>query len=430
MANTIFKLKRSGISGKVPSSLQLGELGLNYADGILYYSNTNSIIQRLNPSSNSFSTISVNSSLLLASSPTSILTISGNNGIIITGYYSNNNIVMDINNASTTQKGVVLLNDDVYSNSISFAATANSLSSVYIKANTAYNYASSKTYIFYQNTAPTSANSHDIWTNSDTGVVYENFGSISSPIWAEFGPTGVTTTGGITTLNNQLYVYYTPQTFANAAITISAANTKGGAGYADFLQLTNISGGATNPSKWIRLDSAGVLSIVNSAYTNTLLTLDDFGNLALAGNVTSSGVQSGYNANRPAFRVYGANTTGPLSTTQNGSGVLNSNNWAVDYNQGSYLNNSTGYFTAPVAGLYQINMNVRNAGNASYSQLICYKNSSTVMICVEFAGNSTMNHTGGSTVAKLAAGDTLIIKVAAGTVTFDGNDNWSVAYIG
>jgi hypothetical protein len=52
------------------------------------------------------------------------------------------------------------------------------------------------------------------------------------------------------------------------------------------------------------------------------------------------------------------------------------------------------------------------------------------MICIEFAGSSTMNHTGGSTIAKLAAGDTLIIKVAAGTITFDGNDNWSVAYLG
>ena len=52
------------------------------------------------------------------------------------------------------------------------------------------------------------------------------------------------------------------------------------------------------------------------------------------------------------------------------------------------------------------------------------------MICIEFAGSSTMNHTGGSTVARLTAGDTLIIKVAAGTITFDGNDNWSVAYLG
>lgn len=30
----------------------------------------------------------------------------------------------------------------------------------------------------------------------------------------------------------------------------------------------------------------------------------------------------------------------------------------------------------------------------------------------------------------MAAGDTLQFKVLVGTISFDGNDNWSVAYIG
>ena len=230
--------------------------------------------------------------------------------------------------------------------------------------------------------------------------------------------------------SGQLNVTYAPATTTGAVLNISGANTQGGTGYLDFLKATNASGGATNPNKYFRLDSTGVLSIVNSGYTATLLTLDDSGNLALAGNVTSAGVKSSYNANRPAFRITGGNTTTGLTTSQNGTGQLNYNNWIMDYNQGSYLNYTSGTFTAPVDGLYQINLNVRNAGNAAYSQLICYKNGSVVMICIEFAGNSTMNHTGGSTVARLTAGDTLIIKVAAGTITFDGNDNWSVAYLG
>ena len=80
-------------------------------------------------------------------------------------------------------------------------------------------------------------------------------------------------------------------------------------------------------------------------------------------------------------------------------------------------------------------MNVRNAGYASgISQLICYKNKGVtgeaVMIMIEFGSSSSMNHTGGSTVASLAAGDTLSLRVGAGQINFDGNDNWSVAYIG
>lgn len=36
MANTI-KMRRSGVPGKVPEDLAIGELALNFADGILYF---------------------------------------------------------------------------------------------------------------------------------------------------------------------------------------------------------------------------------------------------------------------------------------------------------------------------------------------------------------------------------------------------------
>jgi hypothetical protein len=137
---------------------------------------------------------------------------------------------------------------------------------------------------------------------------------------------------------------------------------------------------------------------------------------------------------RPAFRVYGSGTINNLSTTTNGDGTLNSNNFAVDYQQGTSLTTATGIFTASVAGLYSVNLICRNDGNANYSQLAVLKNNSTagqnVIVMIEFAGNSTMNHCGGSGIAQLAVGDTLRVKVLANTITFDGNDNWSVAYIG
>jgi hypothetical protein len=43
MANTI-KIKNSGTASNVPSSLEFGELGLNYADGKLYYKNSSNTI--------------------------------------------------------------------------------------------------------------------------------------------------------------------------------------------------------------------------------------------------------------------------------------------------------------------------------------------------------------------------------------------------
>jgi hypothetical protein len=156
-------------------------------------------------------------------------------------------------------------------------------------------------------------------------------------------------------------------------------------------------------------------------------------NLAVTGNTTVS--THIITPNRHAFRVYGSGTTNNLSTTQNGDGKLNNNNFAVDFNQGNCLHANTGVFTARVAGLYQICQNVRNSGYAGgISQLICYKNKGitgeAVMIMTEFAASSTMNHAGGSTVAYLAVNDTLSIRVGAGQVNFDGNDNWSVTHLG
>lgn len=134
----------------------------------------------------------------------------------------------------------------------------------------------------------------------------------------------------------------------------------------------------------------------------------------------------GYWPARPAFRVVGSG--GPLVTPN----TLTSSNWTVDYNQGGYLSNTTGYFTAPIAGLYSINAVVRTFTNSSpgITQIIVYKNNTIALIMIEFGSNTTMNHAGGSTIAYLAAGDNIKLAATQGTISFDGNDNFSAAYIG
>jgi hypothetical protein len=107
----------------------------------------------------------------------------------------------------------------------------------------------------------------------------------------------------------------------------------------------------------------------------------------------------------------------------------------IDYNQGGW-DNTTGTFTAPIAGLYQVNLVCRtNSNSGSAAQIVVFKNntggaSGTAQVMIEWASNTSMNHTGGSTISKLAVGDTLKAVVSVGTITFDANDNFSVAYIG
>ena len=232
-------------------------------------------------------------------------------------------------------------------------------------------------------------------------------------------PTGGTT---VVSIDNTGLVSLT-YTGAGTTSTLSLLgyNSKGGTGYHDFLKITNGYSSATNATKWLRLNSTGGLEIINSAYTAILVDLDDSGNMKLNGSLTMN--------NRPAFRVIGNGGTVSATTT------LTSSNWTLDYQQGSSLNTSTGIFTAPLAGLYSVHLVMRtNANNNSgINQAYVLKTSggtSVVACMLEFGINTSMNHAGVSTIIKLAVGDTLKAVVTAGSLSFDSNDNFSVAYIG
>jgi hypothetical protein len=404
MANTV-TVKKSSVPGKIPqpADLQYGELALNYADGELYFKNASNTIRAIGATS--FTKITTNTTAIAGASyladtsgGTFTLTLpasptTGDTLTIADGADFGTNALTVARNGSTIEG----ITDDLSLNigGISVTFTYNG-TSWQVYAQIGVNGGSEVTLAGSQNLTNKTLTSPTINAGALTG-----------------------TFSGDHTLSGQVTLSYTGAG-STSTLNILGYNSKGGTGYHDFLKVTNGYGSATNANKWFRLNSNGALEVVNSGYSATILQLDDSGNMVLAGNLTMSA--------RPAFRVTGAGTTSISATN-----TLTSSNFAVDYNQGGYLNTSTGVFTAPIAGLYQVGLVARFSGSASISAIQVQKTSggiTSTQLYLEWAGNSTAYHMGGSTIVKMAANDTLKLTVTAGTVTFDANDQWSVAYIG
>jgi hypothetical protein len=342
MANTVIQLRNSTVTGNVPSSLANGEISINSRDGKFFYS-----------------------------TPT---------GTVITHYPylgpAGLNKEIQFNDSGTLGSSSGLSFDKATGALTVATSLTVSGRDLGAYANASFSTANSKTFTFEQNTAPSTANSSDFWVNNDTGFMYQNFGNSANPVWAEVGPTGTlsnTSPGAISattiTASNTVNVTYTPATSIGAALNISAANTQGGTGYADFLKVTNTSGGATNPNKTFRVDSVGSFHIINSAYTTTLLGLTEAGNLNIAGQYQVSGKQA---VNGPAFSAY-ANASGQTITSGSQQKVLFQ---TEEFDTNNNYASST--FTPTVEGYYQLNAEVRldGASGTGEMMIILYKNGS------------------------------------------------------
>lgn len=128
MPNTVIALKKSSTPSAVPTGLANGELAINFADGKLFYKNTNGNIVTFSSGTNSFGSINVNGTFVVADSLSDILTLISGTGISISADAINDTITI-----TATGNAVAAFDASNVSNSIAIAA--------FVQANTARNHA-------------------------------------------------------------------------------------------------------------------------------------------------------------------------------------------------------------------------------------------------------------------------------------------------
>lgn len=114
-SNTVIQLKRSSSTGNTVTSADInyGELALNYADGKLFYRKPDDSIGTIY-TPNVYSTVNVNSTLLIPTTPTKILSLQPHNYITVTGVTGNDTIII----SETLSTNVVLKSGGTFTGAV------------------------------------------------------------------------------------------------------------------------------------------------------------------------------------------------------------------------------------------------------------------------------------------------------------------------
>jgi hypothetical protein len=301
MANTVIRIKKTGVSGNVPGSLALGELALNYTDGLLYFANSTGIT-----SFSANASVVSNSAFLQANS----------------AYASQNTTASFANAAYTFANSINTYAYAAYAQansgtSVYSTSAFNQANAAFIQANAAFSKANSGgsgTSLTYTaaTTPPASGNNKgDQWYNTTTNVMYEWATDGTSYFWIDTSSPTVSNTANVnivTTGNVNTNVVFANTVVANVNSTIIYSNTISVLGNvnANIIFANTITANYIGNGSQITGISA---SQISGLYANTNLS-----NYLSSTNISTSAITNTGNL-----------TTGNLTVTGSANFVTNSN---------------------------------------------------------------------------------------------------------
>jgi hypothetical protein len=312
ISNTTIRIRKSLITGNVPSSLANGELAINSVDGKLYYSTPSGTISYIN-NQQTFATINANNSLILAGSPTDTLSIIPGNNIVISANTTAKSVTLSLANNVTVSGNITGANtitaNSLYANSpAAVIYVTQSQQAADITATNAHLYTLG---IFTGNTDQSiqlGAQNFANTQNSSTDLaLYNNKGTDSN----NYIDMGITSVSYNVILNN-----FTAASPGDAYLYANGANLLIGA-YTTGTNLKIFAGG---------YNAANVTAIHNSPNTasisNTTGSLIVYGGAGITGNVYANGIYTNglyYAANGNPFSTGGSSITLSDSISSNSS---------------------------------------------------------------------------------------------------------------
>lgn len=210
MANNRFQIRRSSVAGKVPANtdLNIGELGLNITDQILYSTNGTVVFEI--GANNTNQKVNGNLSLTVNGSRLSFKPINGSQDVYFTQQNDDNFVFYNTNTSggvkpvfsvyantnSPNQNSAFQFHVPVKLNSILYAnGTAGGNGQVLVSNGSATYWGTPGTGATFtaSNSTPASPNPGDEWLNTDTGILYTYFNDGNSSQWVEWGPYAIQT---------------------------------------------------------------------------------------------------------------------------------------------------------------------------------------------------------------------------------------------